>query len=335
MMRPTVALAMVPLLTAEVFDDDSKARLGSVADVLDFEPLTAFEDARAAELLPRTEILLTGWGCPPITPNALDKAPRLRAVVHAAGTVKDHVPEACWDRGLLVTSAAAANALPVAEYTLAAILFANKRAFPIQRRYAELREFRWWPMEFPGLGNYAKVIGIVGASFVGRRVIELLRPFDFEIIVFDPFLSEKDAVALGVRKVDLDELMRQADIVSLHAPALPATREMISRELLAQMKNGATLINTARGWIVDGAALTDALVAGRIYAVIDTTEPEILPAESPLYDLPNVFLTPHIAGAMGSETRRLGGLAVDEIERYARGEPFKYVVRREDLPRLA
>ena len=334
-MRPTVALAMVPLLTAEVFDDDSKTRLGSVADVLDFEPLTAFEDARAAELLPRTEILLTGWGCPPITPNALDKAPRLRAVVHAAGTVKDHVPEACWDRGLLVTSAAAANALPVAEYTLAAILFANKRAFPIQRRYAELREFRWWPMEFPGLGNYAKVIGIVGASFVGRRVIELLRPFDFEIIVFDPFLSEKDAVALGVRKVDLDELMRQADIVSLHAPALPATREMISRELLAQMKNGATLINTARGWIVDGAALTDALVAGRIYAVIDTTEPEILPAESPLYDLPNVFLTPHIAGAMGSETRRLGGLAVDEIERYARGEPFKYVVRREDLPRLA
>lgn len=326
---------MVPLLTAEVFDDDSKARLASVADVLDLEPLTAFEDARGAELLPRAEILLTGWGCPPITPNALDKAPRLRAIVHAAGTVKDHVTEACWERGLLVTSAAAANAMPVAEYTLAAILFANKRAFPIQRRYAELREFRWWPMEFPGLGNYAKVIGIVGASFVGRRVIELLRPFDFDIIVFDPFLSEKDAAALGVRQVELDELMRRADIVSLHAPALPSTREMISRELLGQMKHGATLINTARGSIVDGAALADALVAGRIHAVIDTTEPEILPAESPLYDLPNVFLTPHIAGAMGSETRRLGVLAVDEIERYARGERFRHEVRREDLARLA
>jgi phosphoglycerate dehydrogenase-like enzyme len=335
MSRPTVVLAMVPLLTAEVFDEDSRARLRSLTEVLDFEPLTAFEDARALELLPRAEVLLTGWGCPPIGAGTLAKAPRLRAIIHAAGTVKDHVTDACWERGLQVTSAAAANALPVAEYTLAAILFANKRAFPIQRRYAELREFRWWPLEFPGLGNYAKVVGIVGASFVGRRVIELLKPFDFEIVVFDPFLTEKDAAVLGVRKVELEELMHISDIVSLHAPALPDTRALISREMLKSMKAGATFINTARGSIVDGDALAEELASRRIYAVIDTTEPEILPPESPLYDLPNVFLTPHIAGAMGSETRRLGALAVDEIGRYARGEPFRYAIRREDLHRLA
>lgn len=335
MTRPTVSLAMVPFLTMDVFNAATKARLGEIAEVLDVEPMTAFAEPRALELLPRTEILLTGWGCPPLDAQALAQCPRLRAIVHAAGTVKDHVTDVCWERGLLVTSAAAANALPVAEYTLAAILLANKRAFPIQRGYAAAREFRWWPIEFPGLGNYAKVIGIVGASFVGRRVIELLRPFDFEIVVFDPFLDETAARALGGRKVALDELMRIADVVSLHAPALPQTHGMISREMLALMKQGATIINTARGAIVDGAALTDELVSGRIYAVIDTTEPEILPSDSPLYDLPNVFLTPHIAGAMGTETQRLGVLAVDEIERYARGEGFRFQVRREDLPRLA
>jgi phosphoglycerate dehydrogenase-like enzyme len=144
----------------------------------DFEPLTTFDEPRArAHAEGRAP---DHWvGCL-IDGHALDRAPLLRAIVHAAGTVKQHMTDACWERGLQVTSAAAANALPVAEYTLAAILFANKRAFAMQRRYAEVREFRWWPLEFPGLGNYAKVVGIVGASFVGRRVIELLKPFDFE-----------------------------------------------------------------------------------------------------------------------------------------------------------
>lgn len=326
---------MVPFLTAEVFGPKARTRLEGIAEVLDFEPLTAFGEPRAHELLPRAEILMTGWGCPPIDAQTLERATGLRAIVHAAGTVKQHITDACWERELQITSAAAANALPVAEYTLAAVLFANKRAFTIQRRYAEIREFRWWPVEYPGLGNYDKIVGIVGASFVGRRVIELLRSFDFDLVVFDPFLSEQDATALGARKVELDELMRSADIVSLHAPALPETHEMINAELLASMKSGATFINTARGSIVDGAALAQELASGRIYGVIDTTEPEILPPESPLYDLPNVFLTPHIAGAMGSETQRLGELAIDEIERYARGEAFRYRIRREDLPRLA
>lgn len=335
MPRPTVALAMVPFFTADLFDEELKDRLRRACEVLDFEPLTAFEEGRARDLLPRTEVLLTGWGCPPIDSHALDLAPRLRAVVHAAGTVKMHVTAACWERDLLVTSAAAANAVPVAEYTLAAILFANKRAFSIQRKYAEVRELRWWPLEYPGLGNYRKVVGIVGASFVGRRVIELLKPFDLEIIVHDPYLEAAEAAALGVRRVELDELLAGADVVSLHAPALPETHHMIDRDRLARMKDGATLINTARGYLVDGAALEDELQTGRLYAVIDTTDPEVLPRQSRLYDLPNVFLTPHIAGAMGTETRRLGALATEEIERYARGEPFRYRIRREDLARLA
>jgi phosphoglycerate dehydrogenase-like enzyme len=106
-----------------------------------------------------------------------------------------------------VSSAAAANAVPVAEYTVAAIFLANKRVFPLQRRYAELRAFRFWPEEFPGLGNYRKTVGIVGASRVGRKVIELLSSFDLALQVYDPFLAPNDASDLGVRIAELDELL--------------------------------------------------------------------------------------------------------------------------------
>lgn len=334
-MKPTVVLAMVPYFTAEQFTAEHFARLEAVAAVPEREPLTVFGDERAAALLARAEVLLTGWGCPPLDAAALTAAPRLRAVVHAAGTVKLHLTEACWERGLLVSSAAAANAVPVAEYTLAAILFANKRVFRLQRRYRELRAFRLWPAEAPGLGNYRKVIGLVGASQVGRRVLELLRPFDFEVLLHDPYVRPDEAAALGARWLELDALLAAADVVSLHAPALPETHHLLDRRRLALLRDGAVLINTARGWLVDGEALAAELVAGRLDAVLDTTEPEVLPADSPLYDLPNVFLTPHIAGALGTETQRLAEHAIAEVERYARGEPFQFGVRREQLPRLA
>lgn len=333
--RPTVVMAMVPLLTPELFTPELLDRLRALCNLPDAEPLTTFEEDRAAALLPHADILLTGWGCPPIGHRVLERAPRLRAIVHAAGTIKDHVTGACWERELQVSSAAAANAVPVAEYTLAAILFANKRVFRMQRAYADKREFRLWAKKFPGLGNFNKTVGIVGASRIGRRVIELLRPFDVNVQVADPYLSDADAAALGARRVELDELLRTSDVVSLHAPAVAATKHMIDRRRLALLRDGTTLINTARGWLVDGEALTAELVSGRIDAVIDTTEPEVLPPDSPLYDLPNVFLTPHIAGALGTETQRMAILAIEEIERFAAGQPFVHGVRRVDLERIA
>ncbi len=335
MSKPSCVLAMVPFFTQSLFDAELLARLRRTCEVADTEPLTTFEEPRALDLLGRCEILLTSWGCPMIDAAVIERAPRLRAIVHAAGTVKGHVGEICWRRGIAVTSAAAANAVPVAEYTLAAILFANKRIFRLQRRYAEVRDLRWWPGEFPDLGNYRKTVGIVGASQVGRRVIELLRPFDLEVQVYDPHLEEDVAGALGVRRADLDDLLATSDVISLHAPALPSTRHMIDRRRLGLLRDGATLINTARGWIVDGDALEEELRSGRIDAVIDTTDPEVLPSASPLYELPNVFLTPHIAGSMGAETQRMAALALDEIERFARGEPFRHGIRGEDLDRLA
>jgi phosphoglycerate dehydrogenase-like enzyme len=334
-MGPTIVLAMAPALTAELFDEPLLARLARAGGVPDARPLASFDDPRADTLLPQAEVLLTSWGCPTIDEKELGRASRLRAIVHAAGTVKQHVTKACFDRGLVISSAAAANALPVAEYTLAAILFANKQIFRLRDRYREIRSFRLWSRELPGLGNYRKRVGIVGASRIGRRVLELLGPFDLEPLLFDPYVDEAEARALGAEKLELDELLSRSDVVSLHAPALPETRHLLDARRLALLRDGATLINTARGALVDGAALERELVSGRIDAIIDTTEPEILPASSPLYVLPNVFLTPHVAGSVGSETRRMADLAVGEVERFARGEPLRYAVRAEELSRTA
>jgi phosphoglycerate dehydrogenase-like enzyme len=333
--RPVAVLAMAPRLTEGLIAPAQLARLRALCEVPDAAPLARFDEPRASTLLARAEVLLTGWGCPLLDAGVLAAAPRLRAVVHAAGTVKNHVTPACFERGLRIVSAAAANAVPVAEYTVAAVLFAGKRIFRLQRRYRELRGFRLWGEEVPDPSNYGKVVGVVGASRTGRRVVELLRPFDLALLLHDPTLEEGEIRALGAEPVGLDALLARSDVVTLHAPALPATRHLLDARRLALLRDGAVLVNTARGSLVDPTALTRELVAGRIDAVLDVTEPEVLPADSPLYGLPNVFLTPHVAGALGSERGRLVELALDEIERLLRGEPLRHEVRREDWERIA
>jgi len=321
--------------TGNVFSATASGRLGRVCRIIDPVPLERFDDARARAVLGQTEILVTGWGCPPIDRSVMALAPELRLIAHAAGTVKTFMAPEVFSGDVMVTHAAAPNALPVAEFTLAAIIFANKQVFQFQQNYARMRiGLEPGQGAGPAAGNFRRTIGIVGASLVGRRLIELLRPFDFIVRLYDPFVTPAEAASLGVEIFELDALM-SSDIVSLHAPILPATRHMIDARRLALMRDGATLINTARGWLVDHAALEAELVSGRINAVIDVTEPEVLPANSPLYELPNVLLTPHIAGALGAERERLGDLTADEVERYVRGEALLHAITRERLERMA
>ncbi|MFE5941972.1 hydroxyacid dehydrogenase [Streptomyces sp. NPDC056480] len=311
-----------------LFPASETARLRAYVDL---DPDHVVEDFSRAPGLETVELLITSWGCPPLDADVLDRAPALRAVVHAAGSVKHHVTQACWDRGLAVTSAAAANAVPVAEYTVAAILFANKRVLEIGGLYRDRRSPLDWSRLFPGFGNYRRTVGIVGASLVGRKVLELLRPYDLDLLLADPHVDAARAATLGARHVALDELVAASDVVSLHAPALPDTRHLMDARRLSLLRDGATLVNTARGSLVDTDALTVEATAGRIHAVIDVTEPEVLPTASPLYSLPNVLLTPHIAGSLGGELRRIAAGALDEVERYCAGRPFVHAVHQAAL----
>ncbi|MFF7445378.1 MULTISPECIES: NAD(P)-dependent oxidoreductase [unclassified Streptomyces] len=309
-------------------------RLRSVARV---DTATVVTDLGTADprQLADAEVLFTHWGAPELTEEALHRLPRLRAVVHAAGSVKHHVTDAVWRRGIAVSSAAAANAVPVAEFTLAAILFANKRVLDAARVYATARTRPDLLPYYSGHGNYHRTVGVVGASRIGRRVLELLRPHDLDVLLYDPYVDARQARALGAEPAGLDELVRRSDVVSVHAPQLPETRHMFDARRIGLLRDGATLINTARGSLVDTAALTEHLLAGRIHAVLDVTEPDVPPVDSPLYTLPNVLLTPHIAGSLGNELHRMTDWAIDEVARYARGLPFAHEVGSEDLSRSA
>ncbi|MFG2675033.1 hydroxyacid dehydrogenase [Streptomyces sp. NPDC048445] len=327
-LRPRALFAMGRPHRDALFPRAATDRLTRLVDI---EPDFVAEDFDHVPHLAAVEILITSWGCRPLDDAVLARMPELKAVVHAAGSVKHHVTEACWDRGIHVSTAAAANAVPVAEYTLAAILFANKRVLEIGGLYREHRNALDWAAHFPGFGNYRRTIGLVGASLVGRRVLELLRPHDFDILLADPHLDPESARSMDARLVELDELLAVSDVVSLHAPALPETYHLLDARRLSLMRDGATLVNTGRGSLIDTAALTAEASSGRIHAVLDVTEPEVLPAASPLYALPNVLLTPHIAGSLGGELARITRSALDEVERYCAGREFAHPVNRAAL----
>ncbi|MFI6789638.1 hydroxyacid dehydrogenase [Nonomuraea sp. NPDC050383] len=325
--RPKALFAMSEEHLALLFPAPLLRRLDTLADIDVSLVAERFDDPRLP--LADIEVLLTGWGCPPLDEALLAAAPRLRAVLHAAGSVKSLVTPACWERGLLVSSAAAANAVPVAEYTVGAILLAGKGVFALNERYRRERAFTLAKIE-QGIGNNGRRVGIVGASRIGRKVLELLAPYDLDLCLYDPYTRIP-----GVPQASLEELLRRSDIVSLHAPATPETWHMLDRERLALMPDGAVLINTARGSLVDTDALVTELRSGRLSAMLDVTEPEPLPSDSPLFDLPNAFLTPHIAGSHGNELSRMGAAVVAELERLSAGLPLAHRVNHADLDRVA
>ncbi|MEV6055107.1 hydroxyacid dehydrogenase [Streptomyces sp. NPDC052107] len=330
--RLTALLAMNSSVAALVLPPDLLERLRATAEVDDVI-VHDFADPEARRALARTDVLISGWGCPKVDATVLADAPRLKAVIHAAGSVKGHLAPEVWDRGVMVSSAAEANAAPVAQYALSAIHLAGKRAFRLASAYrgGDHQD----PTTAPDIGNHGRTIGIVGASRTGRLVLRGLAGTGRRLLVSDPFITADAATQLGAEPVDLDTLLRESDIVSLHAPLLRETRSLLNDRRLSLLRDGAVLINTARGALIDTEALTRHCADGRIDAVLDVTEPEPLPAGHPLLSMGNVLVTPHLAGAMGTEIRLLGEFAVAEVERLARQVPLAGHVGATDLHRIA
>ncbi|MFF1304221.1 hydroxyacid dehydrogenase [Streptomyces sp. NPDC058307] len=328
--RPQALFAMTAENVPLVFPPEVLARLRECVDIDPGLVAGDLTDPALADVLARTEILVTGWGCPRLDAAVLDAAPKLRAVLHSAGTVKGFATPEVWRRGITVSSAAEANAVPVAEYTLAAILLAGKDVFVRRERLRTEDASAGWGV-VPGIGNHGRRVGVIGASRIGRKVIELLRPFDLAVSLTDPYVDESAAAELGVPLLPLDDLLRTCEIVSVHAPETAETRHLIGRRELALMPDAGVLINTARGSLVDTDALVDELRTGRLSAILDVTDPEPLPADSPLHNLPNAFVTPHLAGSQGNELARLGLAVVAEAERVVSGAEVAYPVVFEAL----
>ena len=334
-LRPQAALAMMPGIEDRVLSPEARTELEMLVDLV--APTGVDLGVLSDDVLAEVEILVGGWGCSALDAALMARMPKLRQLAYAAGTVKATVTPATWQHGVVVSSAAAANAVPVAEFTFAAIIMIAKDVFRARDRHRDVRG----RTPFVGAGPAGEVgtrglrVGIVGASNIGRLVIERLRSLDVRVAVSDPFLDDEAASALGVERMELDMLFGWSDVVTLHVPALTTTHHLVDAERLARLHDGAWIVNTARGSIVDTDALTRECVSGRLCAFVDTADPEPTPSDSPLYDLPNVVLTPHIAGSLGTEISRLGDLAVAEVRRFLAGEPLRHQIHADDLERIA
>ena len=278
----------------------------------------------AAEL-GQVQAVWSTWGMPVLADGDLALLPRLRAVFYAAGTVRQFAP-VLLARGVTVCSAWRANALPVAEFALAHILLALKQTWPQARAIGAARDWET-PARPPSTGSYGATVGLIALGAVGRRVVELLKPFDVRVIAYDPCLGAEAAAALGVEMVSLEDLFRRADVVSLHAPWLPQTQGLIGGAHLALLKPHATFINTARGAVVREDEMIEVLRRRPdVQAVLDVVHPEPPARASALFDLPNVLLTPHIAGSAGNEVLRLADWMIQECERWSAGRPLRHAV---------
>ncbi len=321
-----------------VYSNDALQRLQKLVDI-DLNDIYCQEELEEnPEKFKDVEYVFSTWSMPGGSEPKDDFGrfmPNLKALFYAAGSVR-YFAESYFKRNVRIFSAYAANAIPVAEFTVGQIILANKGFYQSSQLAKRGNRGLAYEISLKHCGNYDAKIGIIGAGMIGKKVIELLKPFKLDIYVFDKFMTNEQAQALGVKKVELDTLFKECDVISNHLANVPATVGMISRELIAQMKPYATFINTGRGAQVDEDGLIAVLKERNdLCALLDVTTIEPLEPSSELYNLENVVLTPHIAGSQSNEVKRMSDLVVDELERYLNGEECLYEITPEKLKNMA
>jgi len=314
-----------------IFRSNHMEQLRMLGDVVVNDQPGPPDESHLASLIKGADIAITSWGCTPLTGNVLERAPGLKLVLHAAGTVKPIVTPELWERGIRVTNATEALGKGVAETALGFTIVSLKDMWRLSK---QTRGGAWGPVS--GVQElYGITAGVIGAGKAGSHYIKLMRNFDVRILLYDPFVSQEKAREMGAVKAELEEVLAQSDVVSIHAPSLPETYRMLNAERLALMKDRAILINTARGSLIDEAALVAELEKGRLFACLDVTDPEPPAPDHPFRTLPNVVLTPHIAGAVNNGLQRIAQAVIDDLRAYTEGRPLRGEVLAEQMSVLA
>lgn len=278
-------------------------------------------------------LAVTSWGNTELDADILSHCPGLRFVAHAAGSVKPIVSDALWDRGIRVLSSACPLGEGVAETALGFTISASKNFYNLN---TNVKNGGWNEGKENITELFDITVGVIGGGWAGKHYISLLKNFYVDVLLYDPFISVEGAKALGAEKADLDDLLGRSDIVSIHAPSIPSTYHMINSDSLKLMKKDAVLINTARGTIIDEAALYEHMKAGGLkYACIDVFDPEPPKADNPLLTLPNVIVTPHLAGLARNGLKRIGAFVCEQTDNFLKGAPIRGEVTREMLARMA
>lgn len=281
--------------------------------------------------------VFSSWGMPRFSEDEIRAIfPALKGVFYAAGSVQGFAREflKC---GVRVFSAWAANAVPVAEYAVSQIVLSAKGFF---RSALEIRETGNYASgaELSDLypGNYDIKIGVFGVGMVGTQVVKRLKTYKYDVLVFDPFLPDEKAEALGVRKTTLEEIFFECTVISNHMADNKNTRGMLGYDLFSKMLPNATFINTGRGaQVIEDDLVRFLRERPDVFAILDVTYPEPPPAGSELYGMKNVILTPHIAGSKGNEVHRMSEYMFEEFMRCKSGEDCKWEVSLKMLETMA
>ena len=286
-------------------------------------------DEHASRLV-NVEVIFATWGMPCLTEEQLAKMPQLKAVFYAAGNVKAFAQPVV-DKDIILVSAWDMNAIPVAEMALSQIILSCRGYYRAVRDYYETHDQDKAKASHRA-GVNGETVGLIGMGMIGKRLSELLKSFSFRVIAHDPYLDEEQAMELGVERVSLEELFRRAYIVSNHIPDISSTKNVLSGPLFESMREGATFINTGRGAQVIEAGLIETLRnRPDLTALLDVTYPEPPEAQSQLWTLPNVWISPHIGGSVGDEVVRMADCVIEEFQAWQSGKPLRYRVTSEVL----
>ena len=331
-MKPAALYILEPGNFEVIYGPEEQAAIASQVRLLG-APLSRQQCYEHPDPLREVDCIFSGWGAPLMDEKFLAAAPKLKVVFYGSGSIRGFVTDAFWRRGIVVTSAYAANAVPVVEYTLAVIVLSLKHFW----RHAAAAKAKTRSSRSTAVpGAYRSTVGVISLGMIGRQVCERLRAHDVRVLAYDPFATPAQAAALHVELCSLAEIFQRADVVTLHTPWLKETEGLLTGAHFAALKPGATFINTARGAIVRETELIEVLTRRpELQAVLDVTYPEPPVPESPLYTLPNVVLTPHIAGSMDNECRRMGHYMVEELGRYCAGQPLKWQITKDLAAKLA
>lgn len=306
------------------FNDELKSKLEEIGEVVWNESTAQYTKPQLCELIKDIDICVTGWGTETIDAEVLQLASKLRLIAHTGGSVRPYVTDAVYDRGIRVVSGNEVFAESVAESVIAYAL-ASLREIP---RYSSELKQGIWPTDFYNKGLLDKTVGLVGYGMIAKMAVEMLKPFHVKLKVFSRHISQEELTKHNMEKADLPEIFSTCDIVSIHSGMTPENHHLITEELLNMMPEGALLINTARGAIIDEEALCRVLAKEKIHAVLDVYEVEPLPANSELLKLKNAILMPHMGGPTIDRRMIVTRTVIGDIKLFLQNKPMTCEIDR-------